>query len=312
MSFNQPQGEMSMKNTTKIAKLVFAAMLAIFCLACEEKEKALAEAIEATARAQAEAEAAEAAFAKAEAEAEAAEAASAKAKAEAEAEEAFAKATRAAAKIKCTPQQTGGVKLLECITDEEGEARQKFEYDKQNRLVKMYICHGEYVDVTTTITYNTDNSVMLERTHHSDYSQGVEVYVRKGNTITVDTIAFTINEDGYIAKDKNYTYQYQDGNLTGTEHSGGNTSDYSYDDKKSPFSNTTTPKWLLQDLLEDFFYANKNNISACDQGGENGSYQYLYTREYDSDGFTTKQTREWDYEGEEGTEIIRFTYRSGK
>jgi uncharacterized protein (TIGR02145 family) len=61
MSFNQPQGEMSMKNTTKIAKLVFAAMLAIFCLACEDKEKALAEAIEATARAQAEAEAAEAA-----------------------------------------------------------------------------------------------------------------------------------------------------------------------------------------------------------------------------------------------------------
>jgi hypothetical protein len=315
-----------MKTITKTAKLALAAILLTFCLACEEKEKAKTEAdevakteTEALAKAIANVEA-EVARVAAQAEAEAA------AKVKTEVTEALAKATRAAAKIKCTSsgnssEQTDDVKLLECITDGKGKAQKKFEYDGQNRLVKTYDYGSDGVFDTQTITYNTDNSVMVEETHsnygnHIDYGQSVKIYVRKGNKITVDTIAFTINEDGYIVKSKYFTNQYQDGNLIiydDTENGYRNGSSYEYDDKKSPFSNSNTSKWLLQHLV-GHVSASKNNVLENNYitAGEDmmtGSYSYKY--EYDSDGFPTKQTCEWYSEGNEETTTTRYTYRSG-
>jgi hypothetical protein len=225
--------------------------------------------------------------------------------------------------LKCDANAGGnsGVKLLESITDENGNAKTKYKYDRQNRIVK--ICR---FDGTETITY-AGNLVTVERVSSDngiDIKEYVkEKYVKNRNTITVDTIAFTINEDGYIVKEDNgsTTYQYKDGNLIEKKFvsiyndagdDNGDVNSYGYDDEKSPFSNSNTPKWLLQRLRE-YAYASKNNVLTSNYedyitGGDmlSGSYSYKY--EYDSDGFPTKQTEEWYSEGNEDTTITRFTY----
>jgi hypothetical protein len=296
-----------MKTTTKTAKLALAAILLTFCLACEEKEKAKTAADE-VARTETEA--------------------LAKAKAEAEAAEAFAKETRAAAKIKCTSsgnssEQTDGVKLLECITDDNGTVYKKFEYDKQNRIVKMYDYHsvdgGLYY--TKMITY-ADDWVKAEDVWSN--SKSVTNYVKNRNEIKVEREGKTIkiDENGYIVSEESeyflHTYKYSDGNLIGGKDI--YAFDNKHDNKKSPYSNTSTPKWLLQDLLGSSS-ADKNNVLEYSFGGTasieygasqeevTGSGKYKY--EYDSDGFPTKQTLKQFRDGEESTTITRFTYRGG-
>jgi uncharacterized protein (TIGR02145 family) len=188
----------------------------------------------------------------------------------------------------------GNVKLLETITDESGKV-QRFEYDKQNRIVKID---------DKTITY-TDNLITV----------GTQKYVINGKTITVDSESFTINGDGYITVpsgsgcDGCEFFEYKDGNLIADN--SGRGIFYEYDDKKSPFSDCTTPKWLIQHLLRDI-YASKNNVVRI--GEEDGPSIYKY--EYDNDGFpiTAKITEQYtDYaEGTGTTTTItttRFTYR---
>jgi hypothetical protein len=187
----------------------------------------------------------------------------------------------------------GDVKLLETITDESGT--RKFEYDKQNRIVKI----GD-----KTITY-ADNLITV----------GTQKYAINGNTITVDVdgSSFTINGDGYIAAPPSIScyggcpeyFVYKDGNLIADN--SGRGIGYEYDDKKSPLSNSATPKWLMQILLGDVS-ASKNNVVGIDE--EDGSSTYKY--EYDSDGFpvTAKMTVEYtDYAEGTGTTITNYTTR---
>jgi len=188
----------------------------------------------------------------------------------------------------------GDVKLPETITDESGKV-QRFEYDKQNRIVKI----GD-----KTITY-ADNLITV----------GTQKYVINGNTITLDadSSSFTINGDGYIVAPPSIScyggcpeyFVYKDGNLIADN--SGRGIGYEYDDKKSPFSNSTTPKWLMQILLVDIS-ASKNNVVMIDE--EDGSSTYKY--EYDSDGFPViaKMTVEYtDYAEGTGTTITHRTTR---
>jgi len=174
----------------------------------------------------------------------------------------------------------GGGKLLETITYDDGRV-QKFEYDKQNRIVKID---------DKTITY-ADNLITV----------GTQKYAINGKTITVDGSSFSINGDGYIVIppgsgcDGCEFFEYKDGNLTADN--SGQGIGYEYDNKKSPLSGCTSPKWLMQILLGDV-YASKNNIVKMDE--ENGSSTYKY--EYDSDGFPVKRT------DNNGT-TTRYTYR---
>jgi hypothetical protein len=218
--------------------------------------------------------------------------------------EAVARLTAEAAA--CNSKDGGGrgdVKLLESITDYSGSEK-KFEYDKQNRIVKM--CDG---GSTTTITY-ANNLVTVNG----------KKYVIKGNTITVteegsnSTETLTIDKDGYIVRREDndwfLTNQYQDGNLIEEKHNNGNSRRYGYDDKNSPFSNSNTPKWLFNYLAVGSFiyYTYKNNVLVCYVEGEiTGNTQYTY--EYDSDGFPIKETAETYSEGEEATSTTLFTYR---
>jgi len=206
----------------------------------------------------------------------------------------------------------GGVKLLESITNE--NRTRKFEYDKQNRIVKI-----DDNNDNTTITYSTNGSVTVKNTY-SDGSGGEKKYVKNGNTIILegekDTL--TTDKDGYIVKSKDYwsyTYEYKDGNLIGIEGRSldddrfPNGSNYSYDNKKSPFSNSNTPKWLFKVLLEDEF-ASKNNVLGNSWEGEvSGGCDHEY--QYDGDGFPVTDTTKCESEGEESTFIKRYTYLCG-
>jgi hypothetical protein len=217
--------------------------------------------------------------------------------------------------------------LLESITDDNGKVQKKFEYDEQSRIVKVY----EYdkdgkLYRTQTITYNADNSV-TEETVYPDIRY-TTIYVRKGNKITVEgETLLTVNEDGYIVKREgggdsvsSYDYQYQDGNLiedgiVWLESAYTDTYYYKYDDKKSPFSNSTTPKWLLVYSLSE----SKNNILESRFSSEGGSIDTKYKYEYDRDGFPTKRTAEGTHRGTYeddpityDTTITHFTYRGGK
>jgi len=180
----------------------------------------------------------------------------------------------------------GDVKLLETITDENGNV-QRFEYDKQNRIVKM----GD-----KTITYS-DNLITV----------GTRKFVINGNTVTEGDNSFTVNKDGHFELEG---YKYKDGNLIFIDYGGesGNTVSFSYDDKKSPFSNSSTPKWLFQYLfglnLEYAIYASKNNLVNYEGDSGHDTYEY----EYDNDGFPVKSTRTVKWEGNH-TIITRFTYR---
>jgi hypothetical protein len=216
----------------------------------------------------------------------------------------------------------GDVKLLESITDDSGKVQKKFEYDEQNRIVKMYSYDvGGNLSSTKTITY-TDDLVMLKYASDGETIK----FVREGNTIEADSRTLTVNEGGYIVEiNGSYNsdiYQYQDGNIIkitfensaeGADMSNFTIDYKKYDDKKSPFFNSNTPKWLLQYLIEgDFYtsdnYTSKNNVLESEISSEN---TIEYTYEYDSDGFPIKQTREVSGNNnyyETGTTITRYTY----
>jgi predicted small secreted protein len=213
----------------------------------------------------------------------------------------------------------GSVKLLECITDDNGNLKKKFEYDRQNRIVKIYHYYSNEDDkealyLTTAITYSADDLVTVEEINNIEDRKAND-FVRNGNIITTETEAFTltVNSDGYIVSKEGdgwyYECQYLNGNLI----KDGNLIDeniYSvrkYDSKKSPFSNSNTPKWLLQYLFT-FSYADKNNILRIDHNSEVGSTKYKYR--YDRDGFPTKETAETFSAlcDAECTTVVRFIY----
>ncbi len=226
------------------------------------------------------------------------------------------------AQAEAEADNTGGsnVKLPESAIDDNGGhdcvVTEKLEYDAQNRIVKkrsscMDSEGGILNSSTTAITYNADDLITVERAF-SDNSKRAEKFVRKGNTVTVesetsDTI--TINNDGYIVKNGNKTYKYKGGNLTELKNS-----DYGFvydkfDDKKAPFSNCATPKWLLQYLFDESS-ANKNNalgISFVPEP-EEGMAGDIYDYEYDGDGFPTKERS--SVEGDPRTKT--YTYRGDR
>jgi len=252
-----------MKKQLLTATLALALTLT---LGCEEKtEKAAAQAQIAEAKAAAEKAAAE--------------------QAEADEQDKAEEITEEIAKKTVSCKAGEKVKLLESITTN-GSFIEKFEYDDQNRLIKIQsvITDGK-IDDPTIITYSSDDLITVEGFDNMKY---VKKFVINGNTINVsvkevgikDTLKYTLNADGYAEREG-----------------------YLYDDKKSPFSNTNTPKWLLQNLgYED----TKNNVLKYSDGeGSSGDFEY----EYDSEGFPTKRTGNAYHDDEMSTSTQHLTYR---
>jgi hypothetical protein len=197
--------------------------------------------------------------------------------------------------------EPGGGKLLENVVDSNGFIT-KYEYDAQNRIIKIY-----NRNFTQTIVYSADGSVKI-----NDKS-----YRKNETTITIQDGSskrvFTMNEDGYVVKSENdfykETWQYQGGNLisiNGVRKDNGNKTLtlYRYDDKPSPFRNCKTPRWILSILSVS---GNKNNkVSEETDNGLGDGFYYGFSYEYDKDGFPTKEIISVD--GEKF--ITTFTYRN--
>ena len=217
---------------------------------------------------------------------------------------------------------SGSVKLLDTFTEKDGFRTWKFEYDKQNRIVKIEqtITSTDEVRVDTVKVTYSDDSVTVKNIY-SNGSGDVKKYVKSGNSIISKEDTLTIDKDGFIVKSVEYwskAYEYENGNLIGIKGRSlddGSTSshNYSYDDKNSPFSKSNTPKWLfhLLFLYKDNVFESKNNIILhsweSEMGGDcNHSYQY------DSDSFPVTETTECYSDGNEDTIITHYIYSQPK
>ena len=224
-------------------------------------------------------------------------------------------------------KESNNVKLLKTITDADGILLQDFEYDEQNRLVN--IIHPEGYG-ETKISY-TDKRITVENkaaqqqfTYYNIKDNKVTFILDLGSGERLETCK--IDKQGYLLSYKSglrtgcgdyveeedafkeapyfEKYKYEDGNLTtitnnacnGGGTSAGGSTDYKYDSQKSPFTNCTTPKWLLQYLLNSYNYVyngSKNNVIETLFTGDCWMI-YLHKYEYDSDGFPTKHTIEYN------------------
>jgi hypothetical protein len=219
------------------------------------------------------------------------------------------------------PQKAGGVKLLETTTTVDG--KMKYEYDAQNRVVKMVSYYYDVISAWQTVTYSRDGSIKVARVFVSG-SEDETNFVRNGNTITVyagDMLSetITLDNDGNIAKIERPVdvteYHYQDGNLIKREKNfilsaQSAVGRFKYDDKKTPFYNCKTPKWFLQLFFFDGGH-NNNIVERKYYYHDESTVTYIYEFEYDSDGFPVKQTSDAfgeDIGGFMG-ETIYFTYR---
>ena len=216
------------------------------------------------------------------------------------------------------------VKLLESIINADDKTV-KLEYDAQNRISKKSGYDNGKLSFTETFAYGKNGSVKSVRTYYYDVKSRFEVeFVRNGNMITVpeneqDVADYHVNDDGYLMKEVREvwegTYHYQGGNVTKItgfwkDWINDTTEDvvmeYKYDDKKSPFFNDKTPKWLIKFLFSD--YGLTNNII---EHNHSAGLLYTYKYEYDSDGFPTKQTALKKYKGkDDGRSETQFIYRS--
>jgi uncharacterized protein (TIGR02145 family) len=187
----------------------------------------------------------------------------------------------------------GDVQLLETVTDDQGNV-QRFEYDGQNRIVKID-------DIT--ITYG-DNLI----------TAGDRKFVINGNTVTEEngeyTATCTIDKYGYIVSGgSGGEYKYENFNLISARSEYDNTV-YSYDRMKSPLCNSDTPKWLIRLLL--YKYDSYNNVVSVQGSYEGeGEISTSYKYEYDSEGFPVAAVEKEKHSAIDGitTRTIRYTYR---
>jgi len=254
-----------MKTITKTAKLALLAMLAVFCFACEEKKQP---AEQQTAAAEAQAQ-------------------PAPTPAPAESKESISDDDR----VRTYTHKYEYDKQNRLVKTTAPYGNQLFEYDEQGRIVKIYQDYG--VKITYGITYISDSNVRVIETTENSGSNATD-YVMNGNTITAGKETITIDKEGYIVKmgatehRSESNYIYKNGNLIKVNFAN-DTNSYTYDNKKSPFSGSNTPKWLIQRLLGDAS-ASKNNVVDIRDTEIYTSCTYKY--EYDSDGFPIADTEE--------------------
>ena len=137
-----------------------------------------------------------------------------------------------------------GVQLLETITDSDDSGGfVKFEYDKQNRIVKWYGYEGTTLESTTTFNYNNvGDLVSIVETSKNNPEEVMRLtYSKKGNIVTITSNEsevineITLNEQGLPVRMKTYEgeitqipyitiFEYQNGKLSKTSR------EYSYYD----------------------------------------------------------------------------------
>ena len=225
------------------------------------------------------------------------------------------------------------LKLVETMYIEH-DRTYRFEYDSQNRITK--ITRAGSPD-KYTLSYNGNDLVKINResvcrithvdehgiTTYEDVNTNEDfVYVKNGTKITGPDIqsgyrtwVISLNNDGLPTKighdddseNDQYTLQYQNGNVTKLMGPYGKDdfNDAKYDNKKSPFYHSNTPKWFYWVLFGHFeFFCQNNPISYIDPfDGELYTIKY----DYDSDGYVIRRFWQDDYASE--YDVFKFTYK---
>ena len=223
----------------------------------------------------------------------------------------------------CKPDdENGKVQLVKTITYYDGKSTfyRNYEYDKKKRITSIsgYYEGGEVTDIIT-LMYSGDDLVRLTYIIGDELDLLVN-FTKKGNKITA-TFGFgegiygvaELNSDGepivMEVFEKSVNFQYFDGNLLKADHHDDFVITYKYDNKKSPFYNCKTPKWLpiCYDYGLPHILAMKNNVIEY-SAGESWE-EFIY--EYDNNGFPTEMYYHLKYNymfPNERTGLLTFTY----
>jgi hypothetical protein len=209
----------------------------------------------------------------------------------------------------CKKETKRDVFLLEEMT--EGNWRDAFEYDNQDRLTKYIRQMTGQPEYVRTYTYNATGDLVEEK--GSDYKI---TFSKNGNTITYikenqygsENGEIELNVQGFpvkwtfegVSEEEWYkstnTYIWQNGNNTTTESveeweedgvkvSNAGTSTYRYDDKKSPFYHCKSPNWVLWWTVGYFV----NNLTS--ETWANGITTITYEYTYNDAGFPVTRKR---------------------
>ena len=227
------------------------------------------------------------------------------------------------------------VQLLETITYSKGNVV-KYEYDHQNRISKIYTYIDENLLSTTTVVYSgKDLITLIHEENNNPENNFTGKHIKNGNTITSyknEELASTmyLNNDGYPIRNEGmveeegemvsyvYAFQYQDGNMTKMNNTMSlngvetvSSTEYKYDNKKSPFYNCKSPKWLTGNPIGSL-YGRQNNV--IEQTSSFFKVKIEYDYKYDDAEYPTKCTMIYKIEAFESNEytytnVIEFKYK---
>jgi hypothetical protein len=210
-----------------------------------------------------------------------------------------------------------GAKLLKSAVTNDGDGCYKeFGYDSQNRIIQVVIYMAYQVKRIKAINYINDDLIQIE-INDADYGVDTIDLIKNGNEIyfedfcgtmyDYDELEWGLEESYEIIIDSSgnplqfgstrhsgvSTYEYSHGNLKESTHGyvrHHTTYIYKFDDQKSPFTNCSSPKWLIY-YLADHDYISVNNWIECDVYDEKYNYGKEWTKSmkviyvYDVDGF---------------------------
>jgi len=172
----------------------------------------------------------------------------------------------------------------------------KFEYDNQNRITKVtnYNQEGD-ISSARVFVYNNAGELASQIVDNFTYT-----CTKNGNKITFYSggeiyVVIDLNAEGLpIKMDSDYyfiEYKYMNGNVSEFrgcwKESSCDNLTYTYDDKKSPFYYSKTPKWVLVYCLG---YDIKNNTNKHSGNVEYDYYTYTYSYTYNEFGFPLTRT----------------------
>ena len=174
------------------------------------------------------------------------------------------------------------VLLLEEISVAYGE-RFVFEYDDQDRIEKLtvYDISGQKF---AFVIYKYNAVGDLEELIIEDIINSETILItlsRNGKIITSsDGEVIELNDQGFPVKygvEPNIvTYTWENGNQIKEEWTGGGNTFTYYDDTKTPFFYSKTPKWVLWLDWRSYGYHNANNIEKITESSGTRTYEYRY------------------------------------
>jgi len=206
--------------------------------------------------------------------------------------------------------------LVECYDLREKDAKFSQNGNKITFILNDHVCVSCFQTVKGEFELNAQE-LPVKLTYEEEYSEGFDVTV---TWCTSAVVNFTWQNGNIIKTERKSEniikkeYWYEEESKIIEESSSVSTITYTYDDKKTPFSQCNTPKWffLWIDFFEQesVFYGNnknynKNNIKTeTIEGGSAITYEYTYN----DDGFPVIRSWEQERWNETNTYTETYTY----